>query len=254
MTGTLGADRRGPTGVESHRDRLVFIHGFTQTRRSWEPVATVLADRRQTIAVDAPGHGDSGGLRLDLPTAARWLGTTAGRATYVGYSMGGRLALHLAIDQPDLVDRLVLVSSSPGIADEAARNERRATDERLATDLEEHGVEVFLDRWLASPLFAHLPRSAAGFDDRLTNTVAGLASSLRLAGTGSQRPLWDRLGELAMPVLVVAGELDDKFIAIAEQMTAAIPSAELTIVPGAGHTVHMERPDAFLRALVRFLG
>ncbi len=230
-------------------DRLVFVHGFTQTGRSWDYVARHFADRYETLMVDAPGHGASSSLRLDLPAAADWLAETVGPATYVGYSMGGRLALHLALAHPTLVERLVLVSSTAGIADEAARATRRLEDERRADEIERDGIEVFLGRWLAMPLFAGLPRGAAGLDERLVNTAAGLASSLRLTGTGAQASLWDRLGELTMPVLLVAGALDTKFGGIAEQMTAAIPNATLAIVAEAGHAVHVERPDEFVGLL-----
>ena len=234
-------------------DRLVFLHGFTQTGRSWDPVARELADRYQTHTVDVPGHGASGSIRIDLPAAADWLAEIGGSATYVGYSMGGRLALHLALAHPALVERLVLVSSTAGIADDAARATRRLEDERRADEIERDGVEAFLERWLALPLFAGLPPDAAGLDERLANTTAGLASSLRLAGAGAQASLWDRLGTLTMPVLLVAGALDTKFVGIAEQMAAAIPPATLAIVAGAGHVVHVERPDKFVGLLRRWL-
>lgn len=231
------------------RERLVFMHGFTHTRTSWDRVAGAFADRYDTLTVDAPGHGEAGGLRMDLPTAAEWLEPIGGSATYVGYSMGGRLALHLALARPTIVTRLVLVSSTAGIADAAGRTARRADDEQRATEIERDGVAAFLERWLALPLFAGLPEDAARFGERQANSAEGLASSLRLAGTGAQSSLWDRLGELPMPVLLVAGALDAKFAAIAEQMAAAIHSAELAIVPDAGHVVHLERPAEFVGVL-----
>src|SRR5690606_23536537 len=117
------------------------------------------------------------------------LGDAAGPATYVGYSMGGRLALHLALARPDLVRRLVLIGATGGIDDEDDRAARRAADERLAAHLEQVGVATFVDEWLAQPLFAGLSPTAAARDERLANTAEGLASSLRLAGTGTQEPL-----------------------------------------------------------------
>ena len=172
-----------------------------------------------------PGHGGSAAVRADLGAAAALLGATAGEATYVGYSMGGRLCLHLALARPDLVERLVLVSTTAGIEDPDDRAARRAADERLATSLEHDGLDAFLHRWVAQPLFATLPDP--GLEDRRRNDVAGLASSLRLAGTGTQEPLWDRLPALTMPVLVVAGALDATFVAAAERMAALIPGATL---------------------------
>ena len=140
-----------------------------------------------------PATARSSTLDLDLPAGAEAARPNGGRATYVGYSMGGRLALHLAVAQPDLVERLVLVSSTAGIDDEATRDRRRADDERRADELERDGVDAFLERWLAQPLFANLPADKAQLADRLENTAAGFASSLRLAGTGAQQSLWPQL-------------------------------------------------------------
>jgi 2-succinyl-6-hydroxy-2,4-cyclohexadiene-1-carboxylate synthase len=168
--------------------------------------------------------------------------------------MGGRLALHLAVARPDLVERLVLVSATPGIEGDDERAARRHADDALAAAIERDGVDAFLTRWLAQPLFTTLPPAAAQQADRRRNSPTGLASSLRLAGTGTQAPLWDALPALTMPVLVVAGALDDKFAAIAERMAAALPDAMLAIVDGAGHTVHLEQPDAFVDLLERWLG
>jgi 2-succinyl-6-hydroxy-2,4-cyclohexadiene-1-carboxylate synthase len=234
-------------------ERIVLLHGFTQTARSWDAIAERLAQRYEVVTVDAPGHGDSGDVRASLPEAATLLGAAGGPATYVGYSMGGRLCLHLSVARPDLVRRLVLVSATAGIDDAGERAARRRADEQLAVLVEQAGVDAFLDRWLALPLFATLPRDAAGADDRRRNTAAGLASSLRLAGTGTQQPLWDRLPRLSMPVLVVAGALDAKYVAIAERMARLIPDAVLAVIDGAGHAVHLERPEALLDRLGRWL-
>ena len=173
--------------------------------------------------------------------------------TYVGYSLGGRLCLRLALDRPELVRALVLVGASPGIADPAARAERRAADETMAGRIEREGVAAFLDRWLAGPLFSTLPAAAAGRAERLANTAEGLAYALRRLGPGAQEPLRDRLATLRPPTLLVAGALDAKFAAIAREMSAAIgPQARVALVPGAGHAVHLERP-AELAALIEEL-
>jgi len=181
------------------------------------------------------------------------LGDAGGPAIYVGYSMGGRLSLHLAVAQPDLVRRLALVSTTAGIEDPADRDARRQSDADLAASIEREGVDAFLDRWLALPLFATLPRDAASLDDRRRNTAAGLASSLRLAGAGAQASLWDRLGELPMPVLVVAGERDAKYAAIGLRMAELIPHATFAAIAGAGHAAHLEAPDVFAGVLEAWL-
>jgi 2-succinyl-6-hydroxy-2,4-cyclohexadiene-1-carboxylate synthase len=252
MTSGLEIERHGAS-TGPPLGRLVLLHGFTQTRRSWDRIAGAFGDRYETVAVDAPGHGGSTGVRLDLAGAADALADEAGQATFIGYSMGGRLALHLAVARPDVAERLVLVSASPGIADPAARAERRAADDRLADEIERDGVDAFLERWLALPLFARLPTDSAGLEERRANTAVGLSSSLRLAGTGVQESLWDRLDRLTMPVLLVVGEHDAKFRATAEDMAAAMPNAAIEVVAGSGHVVHLERPDAFVAVVRRWL-
>ena len=238
-------------------ERIVLVHGFTQTAHSWRPVASLLEDRLRpeptVLLLDAPGHGTKSDVRAGLADGAALLGDEGGRATYVGYSMGGRYCLHLALARPDLVERLVLLGVSPGIEDAEEREARRAADEQLATDLETDGLDAFLDRWLRSPLFSRLPRAAADMEHRRANTVEGLASSLRLAGTGAQESLWDRLHELTMPVLVMAGAHDEKFSAIGIRMASLVPDATFIGVGDAGHSAHLERPDEVGAALVRWL-
>jgi 2-succinyl-6-hydroxy-2,4-cyclohexadiene-1-carboxylate synthase len=223
--------------------RIVLVHGFTQTGASWDAVSAHLATRYEVVAVDAPGHGGSAAIDADLVGGATLLGATGGPATYVGYSMGGRLCLHLALDRPDLIERLVLVSATAGIDDDAARAARRGADEALAERLERDGLDAFLAWWVGQPMFAGLPDP--GLADRRRNTVHGLATSLRRAGTGTQQPLWPRLAALDIPVLLVAGAGDPKFVAAAERMAALLPHSTLAVVAGAGHTVHLEQPAAF---------
>lgn len=235
------------SSVEGTGPRLALLHGFTQDRRCWGPVAAALAADHEVVRVDAPGHGGSSAVRADLPAGAEMVVATVGRAAYLGYSMGGRLALHAALAAPHQVAALVLVGATGGIDDPGERAARVAQDEQLARRLEGEGLEAFLDHWLSLPLFAGLDPQAGGRAARLENTVDGLASSLRLAGTGSQEPLWDRLGGLAMPVLVTAGERDAKFRALGERLVASIgANASLAVVPSAGHAAHLERPDDFL--------
>jgi 2-succinyl-6-hydroxy-2,4-cyclohexadiene-1-carboxylate synthase len=235
--------------------RVVTVHGFTQTRLSWSPVVRRLDSGNRFVLVDAPGHGRSADVRAGLWEGAELLGSVGGAATYVGYSMGARMCLHLALARPELVTGLVLVGGHPGIVDAVARAQRHAADEALARRLETDGLPAFVEWWLQQPLFSSLPASAAGIEERLTNTVAGLASSLRLAGTGSQEPLWDRLPELSMPVLIVAGAADAKFAALGYEAAAAIgPNASVVLVPSAGHACHLEQPEAFCQVLAGFLG
>jgi 2-succinyl-6-hydroxy-2,4-cyclohexadiene-1-carboxylate synthase len=234
---------------------VVLIHGFTQSGPAWRPVAAALASDHTVVCVDAPGHGLSAAVKAGLPDSADLMVETVGkRAAWVGYSMGGRLALHVALRHPAAVSRLVLISTTAGIDDPEERRRRREGDALLAARVEEVGLQEFVNEWLSQKLFATLPAEAAALDSRLGGTAAGLASSLCLAGTGSQEPLWDRLHTLQMPVLVIAGSLDSKYSSLGARLAAGIgPNARLAIIEGAGHACHLERPGAFLDVLVPFL-
>lgn len=255
--GVVAAEDLGPGGPHA----LLLLHGFTGDRTAWSPVAERLATRRRVIVPDLPGHGDTslaavpdmaGTTRL----LAELLGTLGVRAvTPVGYSMGGRLALHFALATPLPVDALVLESASPGLATEAERRRRRDADAALAAGIERDGVRPFAMRWEAQPLFATQSDAlrARLRARRLRTDARGLAESLRRVGTGAQPWLGDRLPEIRCPVLLVTGGHDAKFGRIAAAMATAIASARHVVVPDAGHAVHLERPDAFAAALETFL-
>jgi 2-succinyl-6-hydroxy-2,4-cyclohexadiene-1-carboxylate synthase len=242
--------------------RLVLAHGFTQTGRIWGPMADDLARDHQVVSLDLPGHGGSSDVRADLPTGARLLVDVGGSGTYLGYSLGARFCLHAALLFPDRVRSLVLISGTAGIEDEGLRRERMADDEALASQLDpppeagpghddQERLDTFLLRWLDRPLFAGIPEDQVGLAHRRTNTPTGLASSLRLAGTGTQQPLWEQLPLLEMPVLVITGERDSKFTALGARMAQTIGDNALhAVVPGVGHTAHLEDPDR-VTALVR---
>lgn len=234
---------------------LVLAHGFTQTGRCWGDFGDALAARHRLVRVDLPGHGGSAAVRADLPASGDLLAAAGGDAPFdlLGYSLGARVALHAALRHPDRVRRLVLVGGTAGIEDPVARAARRARDDALADDLERSGdLEGFLRRWLAAPMFARL--RAPALAERLRNTPAGLGSSLRLAGTGTQQPLWDTLPGLDVPVLVVAGAADVRFAAIGARMARALPHAACSLVPGAGHAAHLEQPVLAAAIVGRFLG
>ena len=232
---------------------LVLLHGFTQTGRSWQPIVHALAGRYRALAPDLPGHGDFAERRPASFTAcdAYLRAVAGGPFTLAGYSMGGRIALHAALSLGPLVERLVLVGASPGIADAAERADRAAADATLADRIEAIGIDAFVREWSAQPLFGGMPRGVAELadEDRLRNTAPGLAAALRGLGTGVMPSLWDRLGELTMPVELVVGERDEKFRAIALQMEAGLPSSRLHVVEGAGHAVPLEAPDAVVELL-----
>lgn len=236
---------------------VVLVHGFTQNGASLAPLAALLSDGHEVLLPDLPGHGDSPLPTGDIWSAAEQLGESCGRATYVGYSLGGRICLHLALSSPERVEKLVLVSTTAGIEDADERAEREKADEALAERLEtggDAGLSHFLDEWLAGPLFAHLDDETAGKASRLNNTAAGLAASLRHDGTGRQQPLWERLGELTMPVVVIAGEEDSAYAQAAQRLASAIgANALFLLVPETGHSVLLERPEAVARLVADFV-
>jgi 2-succinyl-6-hydroxy-2,4-cyclohexadiene-1-carboxylate synthase len=229
---------------------VVLLHGFAGTGRAWDPVIERLDRERYTpLAPDLRGHGSARDARpIDFDAVvADVLAAAPPRFTLCGYSMGGRVALHVALAAPERVERLILVATTAGIADERERAARRAADEDLAAFAEIATIEQFAERWAAQPLFAGTPPDAQRIwlADLLRNDPRALAAVLRGLGAGAMAPLWDRLPELAMPAVVIAGERDAKYVAIARDLLVpAIAQAQLVVVPGAGHGLPREAPDA----------
>lgn len=237
--------------------RLALVHGFTQSAHSWDPLRAGLSVAGfDVVTPELAGHGSAATVRAGLAADAARMATEVGSAVWVGYSMGGRVCLHLALEQPRCVEGLVLVSTTAGLGTAAERAVRRASDEELAASIEDSGVAAFLQRWLAAPMWASLSAESAGLDARLGNTASGLAASLRHAGTGTQEPLWGRLTEIHARVLVISGALDPKFDALGDRLAAGLTNAEVTRVsmPGAGHAAPWEQPEAFVREVVEWLG
>lgn len=245
---------------------ILLLHGFTGSRETWTPFRTAWAGYR-LIAVDLLGHGGSDcpadPERYGMPNAVRDLlalldALAVDQAVVLGYSLGGRIALRLALAAPARVRALILESASPGIADPAERAARRERDAAWADAIERDGLPAFVALWESLPLFAGQARLPDAIRarlraQRLHHNAAGLANSLRGIGAGMDEPLFDRLPTLTMPVLLMAGHLDETYTAHAQRMTAMIPRAEAALVPDAGHTVHLEQPDCFSRIVGDFL-
>ena len=246
---------------------LALLHGFAGDSSAWDWVRPGLRELGPTLAIDLMGHGQSpapGDPRPysmeatleDLAAAVR--GLRLPPCWWIGYSLGGRVALHLAVRKPELVRGLVLVSTSPGLQYKAERDARVEEDESLAQFILAAGMEAFVERWLAMPLFAgfdQMPEERLKLERerRLSQRPIGLANSLRGLGTGTMPSLWDRLGEIKVPTLVVTGDEDEKFSQIGATMVSAIPGAEMARVPASSHAPQTEQPDTFVLVVSRFI-
>ncbi len=244
-----------PVPADEH---LVLLHGFTQTHRHWHHTAALIAKAispapRLTF-VDLAGHGLSSDDRpADIVELASHLISLAGPGTYVGYSIGGRVALTAAIWHPGSIKRLVVIGATAGLDTPDERHQRIAHDDVIAHQIMAEGIDAFLDRWLAAPLFAGLPPDPTGDIERRRNTPTGLAHSLRSYGTGTMTPLWDRLGEVEIPVLVLAGEHDHKFTALGQRLAHHLPSGTFDTITDAGHAAHLEQPAATATRIIEWL-
>jgi 2-succinyl-6-hydroxy-2,4-cyclohexadiene-1-carboxylate synthase len=235
-------------------ENLVLLHGFGGTRRAWDGVAGLLdRERYRPLALDLPGHG----AQADAPRPISFAGcvehvldASPGRFALCGYSLGGRVALHVALAAPERVARLALIGVNPGIEDAGERAARRRSDHALADDLERRPYEEFIERWRTQPLFAAEPPEVGALAraDQRRNQPDALAAVMRGLGAGEMRPLWDRLPELAMPVTVLVGERDTKFLALGRRMAELLPAGELVVVPG-GHGLPLENPAAVVAVM-----
>lgn len=229
---------------------VVLLHGFAGTGRAWDAVVELLDGERYTaVAPDIRGHGAAATARPITfeGCAADVLAAAPQRFDLCGYSMGGRVALHVALAAPERVNRLVLVSATAGIDDPDQREARRRADGELAARILQGSIGAFAERWLAQPLFAadDAAATAAARADILRNDPAALAAVLRGIGTGEMKPVWDRLGELgSVETVVVAGERDGKFVALGERLATGLRGAMLEVVPGCGHAVPRAAPEA----------
>lgn len=240
---------------------VTLLHGFTQRGHSWHEVIARMPEGWRWIVPDLRGHGDTQiwkGAACTMDTCTEdlvklWDALEVEKSHLVGYSMGGRLALHIAARRPDRVLSVLTIGAHAGL-EEDARQGRRQGDEALAARIEQDGIESFVDYWGSLPLFAGLERRGPNYvaevrAERARNHVAGLACSLRGMGAGSMEPLWDELAEVDFPCTFVAGQLDHGYVASARRLATTVPNGRFEIVPRAGHSVHQERPDAFARVL-----
>jgi 2-succinyl-6-hydroxy-2,4-cyclohexadiene-1-carboxylate synthase len=246
--------------VDGDGPPLLLLHGFTGSVRAWDDVRPALRTFAQVIAIDLIGHGRSAapddGRRYSFDWATRDLvalleSLRLPKVNVLGYSMGGRLALHFAVNTSERIDRLILESASPGIEDGLQRRQRIDSDTALADRILRDGIGAFVAEWEQQPLLLPAAHAAAEararqHAQRLDNSAIGLANSLLGMGAGRQAPLWSSLKNLRMPVTLIVGAMDSRYIEVAEQMAKLLPAADLSAVAAAGHTVHLDQPERFV--------
>jgi 2-succinyl-6-hydroxy-2,4-cyclohexadiene-1-carboxylate synthase len=260
-----GTDVRLNYEVIGEGSPITLLHGFTQSGRSWNEVISLMPSGWKWVVPDLRGHGETrvrpgATYTMDACTSdleMLWDDLGIARTHLVGYSMGGRLALHVAATRPERILSLLTIGAHAGL-DEEAREGRRRGDEALAQRIEKDGLEAFVNYWSSLPLFEGLERRGPAFAAqvraaRMDNHVAGLAESLRGMGAGAMRPVWPELDRLKVPCTFVAGQLDHGYAASARRLAGSVPDGRVVIVQRAGHTVHQERPEAFARLLLAHL-
>jgi 2-succinyl-6-hydroxy-2,4-cyclohexadiene-1-carboxylate synthase len=253
---------------EGQGDPVLVLHGFSGDVESMESVSHALREDHRVITLELVGHGESDApselTAYTMAACARQIGAAVdvldlGRPALLGYSMGGRAALAAAVASPRRFVSLILIGATAGIVDPALRAERILADEALADRIEAEGVERFVEEWMSLPIFASQSRLgpevlARAKAQRLRNSARGLANSLRGMGAGAQAPLFDALAAVDLPTLLVVGEEDEKFKAIAVDLESRLPDAQVAILSAAGHAAHLEAPREFAEVVSRFLG
>lgn len=250
--------------VYGEGEALVLLHGFTGSTQTWKHFVQAYETSFKIIVIDLPGHGKTNSpspISMERCCAdIRYLLTELDiRSCHlIGYSMGGRTALSFSILYPDMVKSLVLESASPGLELEKDRSSRVKNDERLAQKLEHEGLESFINYWQRIPLFETQQRLSSDVqltirEERLSQSVEGLAMSLRSMGTGRQPSWWSSLSSLNKRVMLIVGEQDTKFVSINQKMNKALPNSQLTIVKQAGHAIHVEQPEFFGKIVEMFI-
>lgn len=247
-----------------HNPLLLLLHGFTGSSASWAELGQRWSTHHYVVAPDLPGHGQTPASAnpqaISLAETARRLSLllnhlSRDKAAVLGYSMGGRLALHMGIRNGKQISKLILESASPGLSQPLERQMRQQHDRDLAKAIESRGLEWFITYWADLPLFESQPAWLRRSENsiRASQSSFGLAQSLRGAGTGEQDSLWDALSMLHMPVFLITGALDTKFSTIAQEMTRHSPRLTWMQVENTGHNVHGERPNQFFKLVSHFL-
>jgi 2-succinyl-6-hydroxy-2,4-cyclohexadiene-1-carboxylate synthase len=243
---------------------LLLLHGFTGSAETWKAFVEKWQATHTVLAIDLPGHAKTTSTysvtmkRCCQDIAEILQSFDLNKVIVLGYSMGGRTGLSFACLYPDLVDKLILESASPGLQSAEERAARQNKDEQLAMMIEKDGVSAFVDFWEEIPLFASqkqlsFEKRKAIRKERLSHTADGLAMSLRAMGTGTQPSWWEFLERLSIPTLLLAGGSDTKFIKLNENMHKLLPQSDFRIIENAGHAIHVEQAEIFGKIVGEFI-
>lgn len=249
----------------SDKPAILLLHGFMGSADDWEFIINSLSDDHYFIVVDLPGHGQS----LDLADSAYSLESTSrmiidilnresiNRLNLCAYSMGGRIAYLLLTQYPHYFQKAIIESSTPGMVDDDDRHERIASDKKLAEKLLAQPLDKFINAWYRLPLFESLDKASETYKQllkrRLKNSPEGLAKSLLYMGTGSMPSLWGELEKISADLLLIVGQKDTKFKAIANDVATHLNKSEVVTIENAGHNVHLEQPELFVKVIKEFL-
>ncbi len=251
------------TSGSPQNPRILFLHGFMGSLQDWDKTIRKLQKYFYCVSIDLPGHGKTPNLPKnysfeetgdDLVEFLTEIKFTP--LSLIGYSMGGRLALYLALRHPNLISKIILESASPGLPTPRERADRIAQDNALAEKMVNMDFDLFLQEWYRQPLF-HSLRQHPDFEillkNREQNDPFKMANTLTSLSTGKQPSLWKFLPGNKIPTLLMVGELDDKYRRIAGQMCEKSSFCSMKVIKGAGHNIHFEKPDEFTNSCLEFL-
>ena len=245
---------------------LVLSCGLCTTAANWQPQVAPLARAGLRVVLwDFRGHGrsdapdDPSAYDLDrvVDDLRRVLDWAAPGETAIvgGLSFGGLLSLHLALLHPERVRALLLVDTGPGFKNPEAQARWEAQVERTAAFAETQGMRAFVESRAAATmigLWPERPAARAAADAIAAQQPHGIAHFARRVA-GPARPVIDRLAEIRAPALVLVGEKDEAYLRASEVLATRLPRAQRVVVPGAGHVVNLDEPEAFDAAVADFV-
>lgn len=247
------------------RPVIVLLHGFMGSIADWQQMLSEFSTDYYCLAIDLPGHGQTrvtGDKSFyTMPKCARGIidlldELELNRANLLGYSMGGRLALYLAVHYPERWSRLIIESASPGLPNASEKKERWQEDLKRAVVLEQGDMRQFVKTWYEQPIFAslqHHPQFAQLQRRRSQNDPFEIARSLQGLSAGKQESLWNKLNETPFPIMMLVGEYDPKYKKIGTEMKQRCPALELRVVENCGHLIHFENPQLYAQYVRQFL-